>query len=57
MPLTLRVRQVVALVAVDREAELALVAVEVCFVGYEGQVRVRTSGGGANPKRMNGLDG
>jgi len=37
MPLTLRVRQVVALVAVDREAELALVAVEVCFVGYEGQ--------------------
>lgn len=33
MPLTLRVRQVVALVAVDREAELALVAVECVLWG------------------------
>ena len=33
MPLTLRVRQVVALVAVDREAQLALVAVKGVLLG------------------------
>ena len=39
MPLTLRVRQVVALVAVDREAQLTLVAVEGVLLG----TRVRSS--------------